>query len=298
MEEIFVVDQWILNKNGNTQIKQIGSELLNSLNIWLNQNPDKQHNKHFYIERIGDLIFDLRLGRTDPNGFGEFGEHLEHPDSFLKSIDNFTGDKKKELKEAYDRVWVHSKIMDLILNAKLDWGALPYLSNEQLESVAQTYTINPWMQSPLLEWLLIDALLFNETVAYAKMLPNLPVQKYFLSLFRSFLKLTRLLLSEGFFLALTAFVSNLIDETHGIAFWIIFATITLGRWLHPIKAQGEIERQKSKRLLADMLSVHERLYRIDFNARLLRDLLYNLENRGTVYSHALFNVLDKRIARG
>ena len=96
---------------------------------------------------------------------------------------------------------------------------------------------------------------------------------------------------------MTALVSNLIDETHGIAFWVILATVTLGRWLNPIKVQQAIQRQELKALVADMIGASEKTRKFDYNARQLRELLYDLEKRGAIYSSSIFNVLDKRIAR-
>jgi hypothetical protein len=166
-----------------------------------------------------------------------------------------------------------------------------------LEAVAGAYTANPSMQSPYLEWLLIDALLFDETGLFALTVCDIPAQKFIPMVMHSLLRPIKLLLSEGFAFALTAFVSSLIDETHSTAFWVIFATITLGRWLNPIKLQQVIQQQKPKELAADMISATVKSKKFDFNARLLRELLYGLEKRGAVYSPSVFNVLDKRIAR-
>ena len=47
-----------------------------------------------------------------------------------------------------------------------------------------------------------------------------------------------------------------------------------------------------------MIRVSDRSQDIDvFNARLVREMLYDLEKRGAVYKQVVFNILDKRIAR-
>ena len=128
-----------------------------------------------------------------------------------------------------------------------------------------------------------------------------------------------ILLWETGALALTALLSDFIDVTHGATFWGIFATITLGRWLNknylnPIddqsskwfkkeEAKENIKsylrlNEKIKQLSSDMIRVSDRSQDIDvFNARLVREMLYDLEKRGAVYKQVVFNILDKRIAR-
>ncbi|MDD2800214.1 MAG: hypothetical protein PHE96_02045 [Methylococcales bacterium] len=173
----------------------------------------------------------------------------------------------------------------------------PLIQNEHLEVVAKMYTAKKWMQSPLLERLIIDALLFNEASVFALTIVDLPPQNFIQFLIAFLLKPLKPVVYEIFSLGITWAISNIIDSTVGMTFWIVFGTITLGRWLNPVKANDLIQTQKPKLLLADMLSALDRLKHPEFNGKLLRELLYDLEKRGAVNRPAVFNVLDKKIER-
>ena len=75
----------------------------------------------------------------------------------------------------------------------------------------------------------------------------------------------------------------------------MFCTITLIRWLRP-NEEDKIEERRTK-LLADMTSAQDRLKDYHFNPQLLRQLLYDLEKRGSVFSPYVLGLLNKRIKR-
>lgn len=93
---------------------------------------------------------------------------------------------------------------------------------------------------------------------------------------------------------LTAYLASAIDPERGLGFWAVMATVTLVRWLRPNAVNQQRERLAA--LLNDMASIQNRLSRDDFNARQVRELLYDVEKRGAVFSPSVFNLLDRRIA--
>lgn len=311
----YFVKEWVLNER--SQIAAISKQLIISLNAWLQNNPREQKNKTDYIEDIADLIDTLRgcgryfNGETDEQQLfwlkvsnGEIGGN---PENFLKAIEKFTNAEQELLKQRYDNTWSidHPGIMEVLegrirkhhpplSGVFLDY---PLVQSEHLEQVASLYMSNIWMESSYLEILIIDALLFNETSAFALSIIGKPTEKLMQRIIIILLKPIKLYISEVFALTLTGVFSNLIDSTVGVTFWIVFATITLGRWLNPVKVQRVIEAGKPNQLLVDMASTIKRIQKPEFNARLLRELLYDLEKRGAFYSPAIFNLLDKRVAR-
>ncbi|MEI6543967.1 MAG: hypothetical protein WCL60_10620 [Methylococcales bacterium] len=343
-----------------SDVGKIGAELVKSLYIWLEKNPKiKVRNSYFdeyddtyeyeqYLRSIGELIDQLRDSRYDSLSQKQIDDmedikldYWEYAglstEAFLKKTEDLSNKERQELRRRYaryDSVWsgYRPSISELISTGKIvkneyQQTHLDYqcLLNTELEEVAKMYTVNTWMQSPTLEWLLVDALLFNEAGAFACLVKNMPdvISDAAPSSVPSFkesltLKVLNLLWETGA-LALTALLSDFIDVTHGATFWGIFATITLGRWLNknhlnPIddqsskwfkneEAKENIKsylrvNEKIKQLSSDMIRVSDRSQDIDvFNARLVREMLYDLEKRGAVYKQAVFNILDKRIAR-
>jgi hypothetical protein len=197
-------------------------------------------------------------------------------ESFLKKTENLSNIERHELVRRYsryDQIWYSNRqsISELISSGKiakiehLSQSRLDcqYLRNLELEEVAKIYTINTWMQSPTLEWLLVDALLFTEASLFACQVNDMPEK------------------------------APIIEPS---------------RWTNPFNTQKmtdketlkefQKKREHWKQQSLDMIKASDRSKDIDvFNARLMREMLYDLEKRGAIYSQAVFNILDKRIAR-
>lgn len=167
-----------------------------------------------------------------------------------------------------------------------------------MEHVANMYLGNQWMKSKTLEWILIDAILFAETVEFGKVVNDVPAQKFFSILGRSVWETVKFAFSEGLALVITAFVSSIIDSTQGTVFWIAFATITIIRWLRPMRFEQIKAKAKNRILLFEMIGVYEsKMKSYSFNPRLLRELIYDLEKKGAVYSPWVYHLLDRIIVR-
>ncbi|NUX59334.1 hypothetical protein [Paraburkholderia youngii] len=116
--------------------------------------------------------------------------------------------------------------------------------------MARDYLSTPHLSSPSLEWLIIDALLFNETVAFARSIcwlsPGQPWPQFKYHLLRGSAKWFR----EAVALVLTFVLAQFVDSSRGIGFWAVAATITAVRWLRPDTVSKE--RARFTQLLADM----------------------------------------------
>ena len=274
-------------------LANIAIEMFRNLNYWLKQNPINTLKLDDCVEKIENIIAELK---------GCYEEHLDvagiiyyAPNNLDAAINRFRLKNHKPVE--YDTLWLHCNIRSLTLTGRINKNDYPELSVSVLERVAKCYVNNePWVKSSTLDWLLVDALLFAETVAFARAVPDL--QPNYTGLkwlaWKSVWKVVR----EGLVLFLTAIVSNIADHSTGTTFWIVFATITLIRWLNPnnvIKAKLEM---KPNLLLIDMISFYEaRLNTAEFNPRLVREMLYDLEKKGAVYSPCVFDVLDRMISR-
>jgi hypothetical protein len=130
-------------------------------------------------------------------------------------------------------------------------------------------------------------------IAYANSVGGLVTHKIINHMGTSFWQLFKFVIAEGFALAITALVSNMTDSSQGVNFWIVFATITMIRWLNPNKVEKLQAKAKPRLLLVDMIGVYNlRLNTIDFNPKLILELLYDLERKGAVYSPWVYHLLD------
>lgn len=283
--------------SNSSQVAFIVRELMDGLNRWLESNPADSKEKDDYIGAIQLLIRELR-GCHITNGemTGLFYRPL---DEFKSEISELSDERRKEAKNLYDSIWNHGNITRLISSGDInDHAKITELNIENMELVAGMYLGNPWMKSKTLEWILIDALLFAETVEFAKVANDVPTQKFFNILGRSVWETVKFAFSEGIALAITAFVSSIIDSTQGTTFWIAFATITTIRWLRPMRFEQIKAKAKNRILLFKMIRAYEsKMKSYSFNPRLLRELLYDLEKKGAVYSPWVYHLLDRIIAR-
>jgi hypothetical protein len=70
--------------------------------------------------------------------------------------------------------------------------------------------------------------------------------------------------------------------------------ISLARWLRPSVTDIKL---KDAQLFNDVAQIQGQLARTDFNARLVRERLYDLAKRGAIFSPSIYSLLDKRIQR-
>lgn len=220
--------------------------------------------------------------------------------------------QRDSAKRRYDAIWRHFDAAKTIAEGEAQYG--PGTQGLQpktveLEHVAQQLLALGPIRSPLLEWALVDALIYCECVAFAQTFLSgntllgvaVPGELKGVSLsalgWKSLGKSVLGLLSESLKLLATFIFSVVVAQENMQSAWVITTGITAARWLRKaILAHAPNPSQKKHELLARMLNCQHLASGPDFNARLLREHLYKVTTDGAVFSPWVFNILDKRIA--
>ena len=90
---------------------------------------------------------------------------------FKEMVASLPDDQRKTLLASRNQVWHHVNIPNLAISGEEQSSmAKNYLAPqiEQIEELAFQYCTNEYMVSPLMEWVMIDSLLFNETMAFVR----------------------------------------------------------------------------------------------------------------------------------
>jgi len=278
-----------------SQVAWIVRELLENLNNWFESNSNIKVDNDNYIESIKDIISELR-GCHVTDEIEMLSLIRCELDEFYEGLKDFNESEQNKAKELYDHFWSHRSISNLINTGKIkDYQSYPILNVDNLETVAGIYINTPWMTSKSLEVLLIDSFVFMETLQFA-IDNNIPSQKFWDMTVSSFWQTIKFIFNEGIALIITAFFASLVDSSKELIFWIVFSLITIIRWVNPNRALVNHAKAKPRMILADMLSVYDgRFKNRPLNAKLIRELLYDLERKGAVYSPWVYHVLDKMI---
>ncbi|RIV45533.1 hypothetical protein [Burkholderia pseudomallei] len=286
LSEFVVRPQW-------SQLGRIAKELLESMEAGVRRSYGGSTSRDACMAAISSIFGTLR--QTVPRDNDDAAILAQPPSEFRKAVDAMERNEASRLSDLYDNVWLHKDAGFQIRSGKMQPQDTVELSTDELEQVARDYLSTPHLSSPSLEWLLIDALLFNETVAFARSIswlpPTQPGPLFRYSLLRGGAKWVK----EAVALVLTFALAEIVDSSHGIGFWIVAATITVARWARPDAVVTE--RTKIAQLLSDMASAQALLSLPDFNARLLRERLYELAKRGAAFKQVAYSLLDKRISR-
>lgn len=205
---------------------------------------------------------------------------------------------------AYEDVWTHQDIGKIFRDGRLHANDYPELDPRGLEQVGEIYLAEKWMQSPTLEWLLADALVFAEIVSFARRVYLAPDDQEhappsFWPRISSYLP-WKSIAKEVLQIGATFFLAALIDPARELGYWSVAATITMIRWLRPRRSTAATTEQHQANdlaLLNSMIAVHRRFYKPTFNARLVLNLLYDTERQGSFFCPMVFHTLDRRASR-
>lgn len=232
--------------------------------------------------------------------------------------------------KAYGTVWAHTRALselkpesasksrrDLLLNIRKDG----------VEYIAQLYLDADDFVSPLLEWAIVDALVFDRVTEFASAcaftgnLPETPAGQLvdgpllpgtgafqmgaklpsWLSVFGGGIaQAAGKLVAELIALGVTWGISDWITSGDGPAKWTLFTGVTAARWvcgaIKSRSSQGaDAKGATNLQMLWDMGIAHERVPAM--NVGLLRHLFYRLEERGAAFNPAVHSILDKRARR-
>lgn len=304
-----IVNDAVLTRGWSLRYR-IGAELATSLNV---PSVSRTSNAEEVLSEVMDgLRVAFHPTMWEPNDEIPNNVFRHAPEEFKKAISELPVGQAKTLNDSYDRVWAHVSILHVIQAGEdqsqlAKYHLLPNL--EDIESLASTYCKHPELISPLMEWALVDAMLYVETIGFARALgsDNRIVGHQYMAPLKpvGFRKQVKGFLSqaaawgfgEGFCLGYTCIAAGLANALSGSGFWLLFWGITALRWVRQKKDPALDLLNKNSQLLSDMASAHEKLKTYDFNAGLLRSQLYSLELRGAVFSIEVYNILDKRLTR-
>jgi hypothetical protein len=246
----------------------------------------------------------------------------------LEAARDFTDATPEQLAKAYGTVWMHVRAVWELkpeTQSKLKRESFLHCHREGVECVADLYLAEDDFVSPLLEWAIVDALVFSRITDFAlgasftgnlpavaddqmNDAPLLPGTSSFFPMGAKFrhavggglVYLAMLAAFEAAALAGTWWLSNLLAD--GPAKWMLFTGATAARWVYTAipqwgadarerRAKGETNLQ----MLWDMGIAHERVP--SMNVELLRHLFYRLEERGAAFSPVIYAILDRRARR-
>ncbi len=278
----------------NTQFGKIAEEILKNIGDF---ELDDSQEKDFYICQTLEVIDALRSSYTKDDEIA--GILSSSKDVFNEDVIKIDPVKQEKAKALYKTFWKHTNIANLIAINDLHKNEYDELEVSDLENAAAWYLSYDWMKSKTLNWLFIDALLFAENVSFAQ-----SIVPYTNNQWDKFIKsLLFPIIGEGFNLFITGIVSSFIanisnsngysGNNQDIIFWIIFSTITIGRWLNPSKVFDQ--KTINNKLLISMISVYgSKLKNPNFHPDLLKKMLYDLEIKGAVYSPNIYFILEKK----
>jgi len=232
---------------------------------------------------------------------------------FEKTIAALDDKAKREARDDFGTLWRHFDVERVIVNGQDKVGANAEGFRdveEELNSLAAKLTSKPQVFSALLEWALLDALVYAECIGFAQVafsqkklygqrVPDRlsgapPVPKLLPALITDGRQLGLEVLKIGATLA----VSYLLAAQSLNTAWVIAVGFTAVRWLQPLLLSREPSSQvKEQLLLRRMLDIHGLLAHTDFNARQLREMVLDARKDGVVFSRWVLNILDARIKR-
>lgn len=279
------------------QIREIIYELLYNLNYCSILEIEKSGlNKENIVSTIEELVSSIRS--SHPASDFELYKLLHlTPEEFSDKQNDLSKEHQEEVDYLYHTFWHHNNISMLFNSGKIkDEKSYKVNNIPEVENLAEIYLGSKFLKSKTLDYLIIDSLLFAETVAFANTQNELPAQKFWSMATRYSWNSIKFLVSEGFALFITALISNVIDSSQGTVYWIAFATITIIRWLNPTKFQRLKFKTKPVLLLLEMMGFYDAKFKHSkFNAKLTQEMLFDLEKKGASYSHWVYHILDRNL---
>ena len=326
----------------NCQLRRIADELANSVAEAAGAGSNTRFQEEFFraafVEEQKDRLKEIIS--AIPSAFHHYSFQTTDgtatlfdlpPDEFLKAVATVKDEPTDNLKKAYGTVWVHSRVMDEVRSgqkSKAHQENCLCLETGGVEYVAQMYLKDDDFVSLILEWALVDAMVYARILDFANsrkyfgqlkgtvngqlidgpMLPGTSGEPIGAKdrgimeiLGQGLAKLAAYSVGEAIALLGTWWIASLIAGD-GTEKWILFTGVTVARWVVSAlrgKTGNELDERARDELnlqmLWDFCLAHERVP--SMNIGLLRDLLYRLEERGAAFSPAVFAILDKRAKR-
>lgn len=295
------------------------ARIVNELSRSASQHPPSERCRLESVHAIKDLLEGIRpafRARLSLSG-DTFSDAWDLPAAdFVKAISDRGEDDATKLKKRYDSLWQHFNVAWVLKRGENEYGAKveglePHV--EQLEGVAWKLLALPGMHSVTLEWALVDALIYAECVAFAQTalsgetLLGYPVQgelkgsagaATWKAWGKQVLHRALAFVVEALKIGATFFVANILAQDNVQTAWVITTGVTVARWIRlGMPAQAKTPQHAINDLMGKMAGAHELLKSEQFNARALRQALYEASSAGAVFSPWVYNILDARIRR-
>ena len=275
------------------------------------------------VELIQEIIPELRTAlrefKVDPLTNDNHSNLWAHqPEEFKKSVATIEKAERVKLEDQYDKLWGNFEVSTAISQGENNYGAASQgfePNPEELEWIGERYLQLSPLRSKTLEKILVNSLLYAETIAFARSIKsteklfgvripsrinkNKEIDASYAGLFKelqtSIWTTTKYLVSELIKIVITFGVSVLITNENLTASWTITTGYTLFRWWRRIHfIQNEPEIQQSK-VLHKMIQVQTLANKQTFNAQYTRSKLAQASDEGAVFSPLVFSVLDRQI---
>lgn len=233
--------------------------------------------------------------------------------AFKKAIVKVKDSDRSEYARKHDTLWREFNVLEIAKRGEAKAGPNVFgfrAKADELEDLARKAIAMRPMYSDTLDRILIDALVFAETLAFAQSVFS--KEKLFGVPLAGELKGTekdvatvagfarsfgKALLSFAFELvkvALTFGVAIVVTNENVVAAWIVTTGYTLFRWWVSTRSGGDKEKYM---LLSKMANAHTFARQYDSNPRLVRNALYQAAHDGAVFSPLVFTLLDRLIER-
>jgi len=270
-------------------------------------------------EIIPELRVALREWKQAPTE-NDYGTNLwaYSPEDFKVSIAGLDKSEQKELEEQYDTLWGNFEAASAISNGENNYGAASKgfePNSEELDSIGGRYLNLSPLRSKTLEKILINSLLYIETVSYARTIK--PNKKQFgsaigLRIYSDAKKddgywgltktfgtnlsfYAKYIGSEVLKIGLTFGASLVVTNENLAVSWAITIGYTLFRWWRQVHLIQNEPAVKQSSLLVKMIEVQLLANKRNFNAQYTRTRLEKAGDEGAVFSPLVFSILDRQI---
>lgn len=264
------------------------------------------------------LLREIRTTFKEPlelNGDGPSNAWSQRSALFLEAIASLDAETAKKHRANYNRVWEHHNLNRVIQGGEAKSGpsAHGYRNDvPALEELAQLMSEYSQLSSPTLEWALVNALVYAECMAFARAILGdakglaglesvvpLPAQNTFGATLKEVRKGAIAWIGEAVKIGVTFAVAFILAGQEAQTAWIITTGVTGARWIRRACLWREFHpKSVRQRLLSKMANLHNLLGREDFDAGVVRHMLYQVTTEGAVFSPWVFRILDARIPRG
>jgi hypothetical protein len=266
------------------------------------------------LAQARDMLQHLRAAFREPMMVDGYNVWAENVGNFDVSLKNYDEAKQKDLRRKYDTLWTPFSVVAAVRRGERAAGSLSQgfqPAVDELESLARELRAMPEVVSPTLEWALMSALVYAESIAFAQSflgeqklkplairgeLPGTAVGPWWKDFTERGPRAVGSVLLELGLLVGTIVAAAILAQGNVLAMWTIAVGVSATRWIRSAILKKPSPRARATELLVKMSEVNDRL-RTDFNPRVVRSMLDAARTEGAVFSPWVYNLLDAQIER-